>query len=101
MTTTPVKRIIYEFDRYRFYPDERRLVQDVSKQLWLDPKKNALLLALVRKSQELISYNELKSQVPEFRRLADRTLHQHKYALTALLGKNSEGKEYIENVSGK
>lgn len=102
MTTTPAKsRNFYEFDRYRFYADERRLVQDGSKQLWLDPKKSALLQALVRRSQELISYAELKTQVPELERLADRTLHQHKYALAAILGQNSEGKEYIENISGK
>lgn len=102
MITTPPKiRGFYEFDRYRFYAGERRLVQDGSKQLWLDPKKSALLQALVRKSQELISYAELKTQVPELERLADRTLHQHKYALAAILGKNSEGKEYIENISGK
>ena len=102
MTTVPGKsRVFYEFDRYRFYPDERRLVQDGGKQLWLDPKKSALLQALVKKSQELTSYEELRNEVPELQRLAHRTLHQHKYALAAILGKNSEGTEYIENISGK
>lgn len=31
----------------------------------------------------------------------DRTLHQHKYALAQVLGKNSKEENYIETVSGK
>ncbi len=94
--------VVFEFDRYRFFPAERRLLQDAGKQLWLDPKPNALLKVLVKDSGKLITYEELKREVwPELQHIADRTLHQHKYALSATLGKNSEGKDYIETVSGQ
>jgi DNA-binding winged helix-turn-helix (wHTH) protein/uncharacterized membrane protein len=95
-------RIFYQFDRYCFYPDERRLLQDGSKQLWLDPKPNALLRVLVQDGGKLITYDELKQEVwPEMQHIADRTLHQHKYALAQVLGKNSKEEDYIETVSGK
>lgn len=95
-------RVFYEFDRYRFYPDERRLLQDGSKQLWLDPKPNELLQVLVKASGKLITYDKLKQEVwPEMQHIAARTLHQHKYALVHVLGRNSKDENYIETVSGK
>ena len=90
--------VSYEFAQFRLNPDQRTLLRDDSV-VSLTPKAFDLLLALVRRSGELMTYAELKQEVwPESQHVEDKTLTQTIYTLRSALGDSSTEQKYIENV---
>lgn len=98
--------LFLEFEGLRLYPVEQFLVrlQD-DRRYELRKKVCDFLMALLRKPNEIVSYEELRDQVwPEFKDVeaAKRTMRETKRSLDQLLGDvTKRPKAIIETVSGK
>lgn len=90
----------YEFDGFHFYPDHRLLIRDRDgHRFTLMPKANALLLVLVKRCGEVVTYDELKKEVwTDTTQVLTHTIRETKHALVKVLGE-SAGK--LETVAGK
>jgi len=90
----------YEFAGFRFYFGERRLIRSCDNRLFqLTPKANALLLALVRRNGEVVSYEELKKEVWEDTPyVLPHTIRETKHTLIKILG---ESAVELETITGK
>jgi DNA-binding winged helix-turn-helix (wHTH) protein len=98
--------VFLEFEGLRLYPEEQFLIrlQD-DRRYELRKKVCDFLMALLRKPNEIVSYEELRDQVwPEFKDVeaAKRTMRETKRSLDQLLGDvTNRPKVIIETVSGK
>lgn len=90
----------YAFDGFHFYPDQRLLVRlRDGHRFALMPKVNALLLVLVRRCGEIVSYDELKKNVwMDTPHVLTHTIRETKHALVKVLG---EIADKLETVAGK
>jgi DNA-binding winged helix-turn-helix (wHTH) protein len=98
--TTGKAEYYYEFEDYRFHPDIRLLIRvRDGHPLKLMPKASALLLVLLKRCGEVITYEELKNEVwPDTPHVLTHTIRETKHALVKVLG---EAAYKLETVAGK
>jgi DNA-binding winged helix-turn-helix (wHTH) protein len=100
------KPFFFEFEGLRLYPEQQTIVRlHDDRRYELRKKVCDFLLALLRKPNEIVTYEELRDQVwPEFRDVeaAKRTMRETKRSLDQLLGDiTKKPKALIDTVSGK
>ncbi len=90
----------YEFNGFRFYPDERTLLRIVDNYSFrLMPKANSLLFMLIKHRGEVVTYDEMKKEVwAEAPYVLTHTIRETKHALTKVLGENAGN---LETITGK
>lgn len=91
---------VYEFEGFRFFPEERLLVRLRDNHPFrLMPKANALLLVLIKRRGDVVPYDDLKKEVwAETNYVLTHTIRETKHALVKALGE-SAGR--LETVAGK
>lgn len=87
--------LTYEFERFRL-DAERRMLYENNHPLQLAPKVVETLVALVRQRGEIISKENLMSEVWANSFVEDSNLTQNIYLLRKTLGKGADGRDLIE-----
>jgi DNA-binding winged helix-turn-helix (wHTH) protein len=90
----------YEFEGFRFTPDERLLVRVRDDHPFsLMPKESGLLLVLIKGNREIVLYDQIKKEVwPESPHVLVHTIRETKHTLSKILGDTASK---IETVAGK
>lgn len=81
----------YEFEGFRYFPDKRLLTRLRDNHPFnLTLKENALLLALINRRREVITYEDLKAEVwPDNPNVQVHTIRETKHTLGKLLGQSA------------
>jgi DNA-binding winged helix-turn-helix (wHTH) protein/tetratricopeptide (TPR) repeat protein len=87
----------YDFDRFRIDPSERLLLHE-GKPVQLTPKVFDTLVTLVENRNRLIEKDELMKAVWPDSFVAESSLTYNISILRKVLGRNDEGRSYIETV---
>ena len=98
MATEP--RIIYEFGPFRMDPDKQRLLRE-NNPVPVTPKAFETLLALVRRSRDVVSKEELLKEVWPDSFVEESNLSQNIFLLRKALGDTAENREYIVTLPGR
>jgi DNA-binding winged helix-turn-helix (wHTH) protein/tetratricopeptide (TPR) repeat protein len=97
MTIAP--KIVYAFGPYRLDPDKERLLRD-GQPVPVTPKAFEVLLALVRRSREVVSKDELMRMVWPHTVVEEANLSQSIFMLRKALGDTSGMRHYIVTLPG-
>jgi len=98
MTTDP--RIVYEFGPFRMDPDRQVLYRE-NQPVPIPPKAFETLLALVRRSREIVSKDELLKEVWPDSFVEESNLSQNIFLLRKALGDTAENRQYIVTLPGR
>src|SRR3984957_12795085 len=98
MTMEP--RILYEFGPFRMDPDPQVLLRE-NEPVPVTPKAFETLLALVRRSRDVVSKEELLKEVWPDSFVEESNLSQNIFMLRKALGDTAEGRQYIVTLPGK
>ena len=98
MTTDP--RIVYEFGPFRMDPDKQVLLRE-DQPIPVTPKAFETLLALVRRSREVVTKEELLKEVWPDSFVEESNLSQNIFMLRKALGDTAENRQYIVTLPGK
>lgn len=98
MNTAP--KIVYAFGPYRLDPDQERLLRD-GQPVAVTPKAFEVLLALVRRSREVVSKDELMRMVWPHTVVEEANLSQSIFMLRKALGDTSGMRHYIVTLPGR
>jgi DNA-binding winged helix-turn-helix (wHTH) protein/TolB-like protein/Tfp pilus assembly protein PilF len=90
-------KTLYEFDRFRFDPADRLLLED-GKPVSLTPKALDILLVLVQNGTRLTTKEELMRKVWPDSFVEEANLTVNISALRKLLGETVDGQQYIQTV---
>jgi eukaryotic-like serine/threonine-protein kinase len=98
MTTDP--RVVYEFGPFRMDPDKQVLLRE-NQPIPVTPKAFETLLALVRRSRDVVSKEELLKEVWPDSFVEESNLSQNIFMLRKALGDTAENRQYIVTLPGK
>ena len=98
MATEP--RIVYEFGPFRMDPDRQILLRE-NEPVPVTPKAFETLLALVRRSRDVVSKEELLKQVWPDSFVEESNLSQNIFLLRKALGDTAENRQYIVTLPGR
>jgi DNA-binding winged helix-turn-helix (wHTH) protein/tetratricopeptide (TPR) repeat protein len=98
MATEP--RIFYEFGPFRMDPGRRALLRE-NESVPVTPKAFETLLALVRRSRDVVSKEELLKEVWPDSFVEESNLSQNIFLLRKALGDTAENREYIVTLPGR
>jgi DNA-binding winged helix-turn-helix (wHTH) protein len=98
MTTDP--RIVYEFGPFRMDPDKQVLLRE-NQPIPVTPKAFETLLALVRRSREVVTKEELLKEVWPDSFVEESNLSQNIFMLRKALGDTAENRQYIVTLPGR
>jgi DNA-binding winged helix-turn-helix (wHTH) protein/Tol biopolymer transport system component len=98
MTTDP--RIVYEFGPFRMDPDKQVLLRE-DQPIPVTPKAFETLLALVRRSREVVTKEELLKEVWPDSFVEESNLSQNIFMLRKALGDTGENRQYIVTLPGR
>lgn len=93
-----LKRIRYEFGRFRFDPHQHVLSDEQQRPVALTPRAFDMLLYLVERADQLIEKAALMKAVWPNVIVEENNLSQHLSALRRALDDGSEGERYIMTV---
>src|SRR5438128_576693 len=88
---------LYEFGSFRLDPQERLLWQ-AGEIVWLTPKAFDTLLALLEKSGQVLSKDELMNRIWPNTYVEEANLAQNISTLRKALGESTDGVKYIETL---
>src|SRR5262245_6141582 len=97
-TSKPNQQTSFEFGPFILIPSERQLLREATP-LSLPPKAFELLVLLVEKSGHLIEKEELMEKLWPDSFVEEANLTHHIWTLRKTLGKQEDGRQYIETVS--
>jgi DNA-binding winged helix-turn-helix (wHTH) protein/Tol biopolymer transport system component len=98
MTTDP--RIVYEFGPFRMDPDKQLLLRE-NQPIPVTPKAFETLLALVRRSQDVVTKEELLKEIWPDSFVEESNLSQNIFMLRKALGDTAENRQYIVTLPGR
>jgi eukaryotic-like serine/threonine-protein kinase len=98
MATEP--RIVYEFGPFRMDPDKQTLLRE-NDPVPVTPKAFETLLALVRRSRDVVSKEELLKEVWPDSFVEESNLSQNIFLLRKALGDTAEDRQYIVTLPGR
>jgi eukaryotic-like serine/threonine-protein kinase len=98
MATEP--RIVYEFGPFRMDPDKQILLRE-NQPIPVTPKAFETLLALVRRSRDVVSKEELLKEVWPDSFVEESNLSQNIFMLRKALGDTGEARQYIVTLPGR
>jgi len=98
MTTDP--RIVYEFGPFRMDPDKQLLLRE-NEPIPVTPKAFETLLALVRRSRDVVTKEELLKEIWPDSFVEESNLSQNIFMLRKALGDTAENRQYIVTLPGK
>jgi eukaryotic-like serine/threonine-protein kinase len=98
MTTDP--RIVYEFGPFRMDPDKQVLLRE-NQPIPVTPKAFETLLALVRRSRDVVTKEELLKEIWPDSFVEESNLSQNIFMLRKALGDTAENRQYIVTLPGK
>jgi DNA-binding winged helix-turn-helix (wHTH) protein/Tol biopolymer transport system component len=98
MTTDP--RIVYEFGPFRMDPDKQVLLRE-NQPIPVTPKAFETLLALVRRSREVVTKEELLKEIWPDSFVEESNLSQNIFMLRKALGDTAESRQYIVTLPGR
>lgn len=98
MATEP--RIFYEFGPFRMDPDKQTLFRE-NQPVPVTPKAFETPLALVRRSRDVVSKEELLKEVWPESFVEESNLSQNIFLLRKALGDTSESRRYIVTLPGR
>jgi len=98
MTTDP--RIIYEFGPFRMDPATQVLLRE-NQPIPVTPKAFETLLALVRRSREVVTKEELLKEIWPDSFVEESNLSQNIFMLRKALGDTAENRQYIVTLPGR
>ena len=98
MATEP--RILYEFGPFRMDPDRQVLLRE-NEPVPVTPKAFETLLALVRRSRDVVSKEELLKEVWPDSFVEESNLSQSIFLLRKALGDTPENRQYIVTLPGR
>ena len=98
MNTEP--RIVYEFGPFRMDPDKQVLLRE-NLPIPVTPKAFETLLALVRRSRDVVSKEELLKEVWPDSFVEESNLSQNIFLLRKALGDTAESRQYIVTLPGR
>ena len=98
MTTDP--RVVYEFGPFRMDPDKQVLLRE-NQPIPVTPKAFETLLALVRRSRDVVTKEELLKEVWPDSFVEESNLSQNIFMLRKALGDTAENRQYIVTLPGK
>ncbi len=98
MTADP--GIVYEFGPFRMDPDKQVLLRE-NQPIPITPKAFETLLALVRRSRNVVTKEELMKEVWPDSFVEESNLSQNIFMLRKALGDNAENRQYIVTLPGK
>src|SRR3984957_14225011 len=98
MATEP--KILYEFGPFRMDPD-RQVLSRQNQPVPITPKAFEILLALVRRSRDVVSKEELLKQVWPDSFVEESNLSQNIFLLRKALGDTAENRQYIVTLPGR
>jgi DNA-binding winged helix-turn-helix (wHTH) protein/Tol biopolymer transport system component len=98
MTTDP--RIVYEFGPFRMDPDKQLLLRE-NQPIPVTPKAFETLLALVRRSRDVVTKEELLKEIWPDSFVEESNLSQNIFMLRKALGDTAENRQYIVTLPGK
>lgn len=98
MNTEP--RIVYEFGPFRMDPEKQTLLRD-NDPVAVTPKAFETLLALVRRSREAVSKEEIFKEVWPDSFVEESNLSQNIFLLRKALGDTGENRQYIVTLPGR
>jgi DNA-binding winged helix-turn-helix (wHTH) protein/tetratricopeptide (TPR) repeat protein len=92
-------RIVYEFGPFRMDPDKQTLLRE-NAHVPVPPKAFETLLALVRRSRDVVSKEELLREVWPNSFVEESNLSQNIFLLRKALGDTAENRQYIVTLPG-
>jgi DNA-binding winged helix-turn-helix (wHTH) protein/tetratricopeptide (TPR) repeat protein len=98
MVTDP--RIIYEFGPFRMDPGMQVLLRE-NQPIAVTPKAFETLLALVRRSHDVVTKEELLKEIWPDSFVEESNLSQNIFMLRKALGDTAENRQYIVTLPGK
>jgi DNA-binding winged helix-turn-helix (wHTH) protein/Tol biopolymer transport system component len=98
MTTDP--RIVYEFGPFRMDPDKQVLLRE-NQPIPVTPKAFETLLALVRRSRDVVTKEELLKEIWPDSFVEESNLSQNIFMLRKALGDTAENRQYIVTLPGR
>jgi eukaryotic-like serine/threonine-protein kinase len=98
MATEP--KILYEFGPFRMDPD-RQVLSRQNQPVPITPKAFEILLALVRRSRDVVSKEELLKEVWPDSFVEESNLSQNIFLLRKALGDTTENRQYIVTLPGR
>jgi DNA-binding winged helix-turn-helix (wHTH) protein/tetratricopeptide (TPR) repeat protein len=98
MTTEP--RILYEFGPFLMDPDKQVLLRE-NHPIPVTPKAFETLLALVRRSRDVVSKGELLKEIWPDSFVEESNLSQNIFLLRKALGDTAENRQYIVTLPGR
>src|SRR5271163_371859 len=98
MTTDP--RIVYEFGPFRMDPDKQLLLRE-NEPIPVTPKAFETLLALVCRSRDVVTKEELLKEIWPDSFVEESNLSQNIFMLRKALGDTAENRQYIVTLPGK
>ena len=98
MATEP--RILYEFGPFRIDPDRQVLLRE-NEPVPVTPKAFETLLALVRRSRDVVSKEELLKELWPDSFVEESNLSQNIFLLRKALGDTAENRQYIVTLPGR
>src|SRR5579863_5875310 len=93
-------RIVYEFGPFHMDPERQTLLRGEDP-VSVTPKAFETLLALVRRSREVVSKEELLKEVWPDSIVEESNLSQNIFLLRKALGDTAENREYIVTLPGR
>src|SRR6202522_302175 len=96
----PEPRVLYEFGPFRMDPDRQVLLRE-NQPIPVTPKAFETLLALVRRSRDVVSKEELLKEVWPDSFVEESNLSQNIFMLRKALGDTAENRQYIVTLPGK
>jgi DNA-binding winged helix-turn-helix (wHTH) protein/Tol biopolymer transport system component len=98
MTSDP--RVVYEFGPFRMDPDKQVLLRE-NQPIPVTPKAFETLLALVRRSREVVTKEELLKEIWPDSFVEESNLSQNIFMLRKALGDTAENRQYIVTLPGR
>src|SRR5271155_4630294 len=98
MATEP--RILYEFGPFRMDPDRQVLLRE-NELVPVTPKAFDILFALVRRSRDVVSKEELLKEIWPDSFVEESNLSQNIFLLRKALGDTAENRQYIVTLPGR
>jgi len=93
-------RIVYEFGPFRMDPEKQTLLRE-NDPVAVTPKAFETLLALVRRSRDLVTKEELLKEVWPDSFVEESNLSQNIFLLRKALGDTAESRQYIVTLPGR
>src|ERR1700678_2744161 len=96
----PEPRVLYEFGPFRMDPDRQVLLRE-NEPVPVTPKAFETLLALVRRSRDVVSKEELLKEVWPDSFVEESNLSQSIFLLRKALGDTPENRQYVVTLPGR